>query len=242
MAINSRLSGRTALFAVATVAALTGAPTAASAQFQVFGGPFYHSFSYRTHFFRPHVYQPPVLEEELSPRAILGAVHRQGFRNASRPVYREDVALVTATDRQGRRARLSVDTFTGRIVDLQPLAPERRERLAQRAPGEGAAVRRAVPDNRRETSAPAERSPAPRPPTTVRREPMLPPQPQQATPPRPPVTRPPTAEAAPVQPGTRAAPRRIDVVPPPAALDDVRPPTVAPSGPPINSVPPAALE
>jgi hypothetical protein len=231
-----RLSQLVPAAALAAGLFTVGAPTAAEAQF------FYHSyhrpFQFYLNYGRPH-HQTP-LAEELTPREIVISVSRYGFRDISRPSYADDVAIVTATARDGRRMKLEVDIFSGRIVDTFPIRQERRQ-LAQRAPDQGAAVRRGVPEQRRDVRGAPE--PGARPPTTVRREPLLPPQPQQSRPaprtePRP---QPPVAVQQPT-PGTRTEPRRIDITPP-AALDDVRPPApAAPSGPPINSVPPAGLE
>jgi hypothetical protein len=206
-------------------------------------GPAQAQFFFGLPFYRQHYYQPPVVMDELTPREVIATVREYGFRDATRPVFRDDVAQLLATDREGRRLRLTVDLYSGRIVNAVPA----RQQLAQRAPDQGAAVRRAVPDVKRDARAVPDR-----PPTTVRREPMLPPQPdtirpRQAKPPKAqPAPQPPTARApapvSPVVPGTPARPRRIDIVPP-ATLDDVKPQAVpAPSGPPINSVPVAPLE
>jgi hypothetical protein len=227
--------------ALAGVAALgigaAAAPTPAEAQF--FFHPYYRPFHYEFSLGRPHYFRPPVATE-LTPREIVAAAHRQGFRNASRPYYEDDVAVLTATSRDGRRVRLEVDILSGRIVDAVVLRGERRE-LAQRAPDQGAAVRRAVPEQRRDVRA----APEPlRPPTTVRREPLLPPQQSRPAPKAEPRPQPPTAQQSRPQPpaaGTREQPRRIEMTPP-AALDEVRPPAPPPAGPPINSVPPAGLE
>ncbi len=204
---------------------------------------FYDAPYHRPHFFRPffgpQFLRPPVMAEELTPGEVAAVVRGHGFRDASRPRFEDDVALVTATDRNGNRLRLSIDLYSGRIVEAEPLRPQ-RERLVQRAPDQGAAVRRGVPETREDVRAAPDR-----PPTTVRREPMLPPQPQrEAKPPRAtPPPRPAQPPTAGVAPGTKIQPRRIEITPP-AALDDVkRPPAAAaPTGPPINSVPPAALE
>jgi hypothetical protein len=223
------------------------APTPAQAQF-FFGAPFYRPF-----FHRPpphhHFARPSFDDEELSPREIVMAVQEYGFREATKPVIREDVALLAATNREGRRLRLTVDVYSGRILSAEPVPNQPpRERLTQRVPDQGAAVRRAVPETRQDVRATPEK------PTVVRREPMLPPQPQpqprQAQPPKATPERLKPAQQAPAQPpaakaepGARTQPRRIDMTPP-AALDDVKPAPapVRPSGPPINSVPPAALE
>jgi hypothetical protein len=231
----SKLVARLAGMVLAGATVSAAAPGTAEAQF-FFQPPFHRPLGfYMMH--RPHHYRPPVVEE-LSPREVMAAVQRQGFRDPSGFRYDDDVAVVTATARDGRRFRLEVDIYSGRIVDTFPVRPEPRPQVAQRAPDQGAAVRRAVPEQRNDVRVTPER-----PPTTIRREPLLPPQPQQAKPPpkAEPRPQPPTAQQQPPA-GTRAAPRRIDITPP-AALDDVRPPApAAPSGPPINSVPPAALE
>jgi hypothetical protein len=215
------------------------APTPAAAQF--FHHPHHRPMQFHLNFGRPHYIQPPVVDE-LTPRDIVMAVGRYGFRDISRPRYLDDVAVVLATAQDGRRMRLEVDLYSGRIIDAMAVRQERRQ-LVQRAPDQGAAIRRGVPEQRRDVRAAPEPAPATRPPTTIRREPMLPPQPQQTRPapkaePRP---QPPAAQQQPPT-GTRTTPRRIDITPP-AALDEVRPPApAAPSGPPINSVPPAGLE
>jgi hypothetical protein len=221
-----------ALAAVAGTLLSAAAPAPAAAQF------FYDAPYHRPHFFRPffgpQLHRPPVIAEELTPGEVAAVVRDHGFRDASRPRFEDDVALVTATDRNGNRLRLSIDLYSGRIVETEPVRPQ-RERQVQRAPDQGGAVRRGVPETREDVRAAPDR-----PPTTVRREPMLPPQPQQEAKPPPRPAQPPTAGVA---PGTKAQPRRIEITPP-AALDDVkRPPApAAPAGPPINSVPPAALE
>ncbi len=234
----SKLVARLAGVILAGTAFSAAAPGTAEAQF-FFQPSFHRPFGfYMMHW--PHYYRPPVVEE-LTPREIMAAVERQGFRNPSGLRYLDDVAVVTATTRDGRRMKLEVDVLSGRIVDAFPIRQEPRQQLAQRAPDQGAAVRRAVPDHRKEV-----RSAPDRPPTTVRREPMLPPQPQQAKPPpkAEPRPQPPTAQQTGPQPpvGTRQQPRRIEF-PPPAPLDDVpsREPPLQPS-PPGAVVPPAPLE
>jgi hypothetical protein len=241
-------SAATLLAAMAGGLAAVTTPTAAQAQF-FFGAPFWRPYAFHQ---RPyyHFARPQFEDEELTPREIVLAVQDFGFRDATRPVFRDDVALLAATNREGRRLRLTVDIYSGRILSAAPIqGPPPRERQAQRAPEQGAAVRRAVPDSRQDARVTPEK-----PPTTVRREPMLPPQPQtpprQAQPPRatperlkPAQQAPAQPPAAKAQPSTPATPRRIEITPP-AALDDVKPaPAPArPASPPINSVPPAALE
>ncbi len=193
--------------------------------------------------FAPRTFYPPVVLDELTPREIHGRVQREGYSSPSRPVYRDDVVLVTAVEPSGRRVRLVLDVYTGRIVDRQAVPqPRPREQVVQRVPDQGPTIRRTVPE-------PTERSAVtPERPTIIRREPLLPPQPPSASPPRgrvavpekPAVETPRPPEAA-VGSGTRTTPRRIEMTPP-AELDapPVRQPV--PSGPPINSVPPAGLE
>jgi hypothetical protein len=194
--------------------------------------------------FAPRTYYPPVVLDELTPREIHGRVLRQGYNNPSRPVYRDDVVLVTAVEPSGRRVRLVLDVYTGRIVDRQAVAqPRPRDQVVQRVPDQGPTIRRTVPE-------PAERSAVtPERPTVIRREPMLPPQATTPAPPRgrnaepekPAAAAPKPPESAAVGSGTRTAPRRIEMTPP-AELDAPPARSVAPSGPPINSVPPAGLE
>jgi hypothetical protein len=197
-------------------------------------------------------YRPPVIMDEMTPREVVHSVRRQGFSNPSQPQYRDDFVLLTATEPGGRRVRLTVDVYSGRIVDSRPLAhrsvqerrePARpREQIVQRVPDQGATIRRNLPDNAQKTRATPER------PSVIGREPLLPPQTNPARPRQQQLLKEqesPAARKAPpeatVGSGTRNQPRRIDMVPP-AALEDV-PKTIAPApGAPINSVPPAALE
>jgi resuscitation-promoting factor RpfA len=202
------------------------------------------STSAQAQWFTPPRYYPPVVLDELTPREIHGSLLRQGFNNPSRPVYRDEVVIVSARDRSGRHVRLVLDVYTGRIVGSRALAPppRPREQVVQRVPDQGPAIRRTVPE-------PTERSAVtPERPTTIRREPMLPPQAAPPAPPRNRVVQPenqPTAAPRPPEAaagsGTRNAPRRIDITPP-AELDAPPARPVAPTGPPINSVPPAGLE
>lgn len=241
--VFTRVLSKMSAATLVSAAALAGSAGQAEAQF--FFSPFYGRMHYYQAPHRPYFPQQVHPAEEMTPREIVGAVSRQGFRDVSKPRYEDDVAVLTARGRDGRRMMLEVDVFSGRIVGGQALRqppPERRQ-LVQRAPDQGAAVRRGVPEQRRDVRTTPDAAPGARPPTTVRREPLLPPQPQQSRPaPRTePKPQPPTAQQA--QPGTRTAPRRIDITPP-AALDDAAPvrPPAAPPGPPINSVPPAGLE
>ncbi len=193
-------------------------------------------------------YRPPVIMDEMTPREVVHSVRRQGFINPSQPQYRDDFVLLTATEPGGRRVRLLLDVYSGRIVESRPLGhrsvQERREQVVQRVPDQGATIRRAVPDSEQKTRSTPER------PSVIRREPMLPPQinPSQAIPrqqiaPRNQVTpvAPVTPPQAAVGSGTKTEPRRIDMVPP-AGLDDVPTAPRPVPGAPINSVPPAALE
>jgi hypothetical protein len=197
-------------------------------------------------------YRPPVIMDEMTPREVVYSVRRQGFSNPSHPQYRDDFVVLTATEPGGRRVRLMVDVYSGRIVDSRPLAhrsvqerrePARpREQVVQRAPDQGATIRRNVPDSEQKARATPER------PSVIRREPLLPPQANPAQQRQPQILRNqnnlPVQKAPPeasVGSGTKTDPRRIDMVPP-AALEDVpKAAKPAPSAP-INSVPPAALE
>jgi hypothetical protein len=97
------------IFAAALVAGgLTAsfAPTPADAQF--FYHPHHRPMQFYFNLGRPHHYEPPVVDE-LTPRDIVMAVSRYGFSDISRPRYEDDVAVVTATGRDGRRLRIEVD-------------------------------------------------------------------------------------------------------------------------------------
>jgi hypothetical protein len=188
-----------------------------------------------------NAYRPPVIMDELSPREVMQVAASHGFSHISRPVYGDDFAVVSATDRHGRRSKVMIDSFSGRMLRTMPMAGgERRpreqvarEQVAQaRTPAVAPAVRQAVPDTTTQTRATPDK------PTIIRREPMLPAQPL--------VTNPKAganvvAPAAPKAPQTAAQPRRIDMVPP-AELD--APPSAprAPMGAPIKIVPVAPLE
>jgi hypothetical protein len=196
-------------------------------------------------------YRPPVIMDELTPREVSQIVYSQGYRNPSRPIYRDDVVIVAAVTPSGQRVRLVLDVYSGRIVDRLAAPHERpkpREQVVQRVPDQGPTIRRTVPEVTERTRATPER------PSTIKREPMLPPQPALPPQARPaqqkliPQKPPSTESVAPAQPpqalvgsGTKAAPRRVDMVPP-AELDSATPAAKLPVGPAINSVPPAALE
>jgi hypothetical protein len=190
-------------------------------------------------------YQPPVVMDELTPREAVQRVLAQGYSKPSRPIYEDDVVVLSATEPSGRRVRLVLDVYSGRIIDsitIRTARPARpHEQVVQRAPDQGPTIRRSVPDPVEPTRATPER------PATIRREPMLPPQTTTPVPSRPRVVAPETPQAparppeASVGTGTKDMPRRIEMVPP-AALDAPPAPTRPPAGPPINSVPPAALE
>jgi hypothetical protein len=192
--------------------------------------------------FMPPRYYPPVVLDEVTPREVHGLVRRQGYRNPSSPVYRDDVVIVSALDPSGRRVRLVMDVYSGRIIDRQAAPPRPREQVVQRMPDQGPTIRRTAPEQTERSAVTPER------PTTIRREPMLPPQVTTPAPPRSRIVQPDKPAAAPPRPpeaavgsGTREAPRRIEMVPP-AELDAPPPKPAVPAGPPINSVPPAGLE
>jgi hypothetical protein len=220
--------------------------SAGVAQAQWFGlhyGPRYdydETYSY----WRPYRQRPPVVLDEMRPGEIVSALQARGFTRVSRPVYADDVAVVRAVNPNGRPVRLTIDIYSGRIVDRAPEPVERRPQVTQRAPDQGPTIRRTVP----EPTAPARAAPE-RPPE-IKREPVTP---RAATPPAPPrkerIVRPERPAPAPKPPeaaigsGTKAQPRRIEIAPPPPAPLDA-PPAPAPKAPeaPINSVPPAPLE
>ncbi|MGL4638031.1 MAG: hypothetical protein ACRCWF_18780 [Beijerinckiaceae bacterium] len=187
-------------------------------------------------------YRPPVIMDEMTPREIVHSIRSQGFRNPSHPQYRDDLVVVSATEPSGRRVRLLLDVYSGRIVDIRPLAhrsvqerreaPRPREQVVQRVPDQGAAIRRSVPDSEQRARVTPER------PTIIRREPMLPAPQQKVTPEaQTPAKAPPQAT---VGSGTRTEPRRIDMVPP-AGLDSA-PAAPKPLPAPAPIIPPAALE
>jgi hypothetical protein len=191
--------------------------------------------------FAPRYYQPPIVLDELTPREILGRVRNLGYSSPSRPEYRDDVVIVSATDTSGRRFRLVLDAYSGRLVE-RFAAPQPRQNIVQRTPDQGATIRNTVPEQTERTVATPDR------PTTIRREPILPPQTTTPTPPKSRIVQPEKPVEAPKPPeasvgtGTRDQPRRIDITPP-AALDAPPERPKAPSNePPINSVPPVGLE
>jgi hypothetical protein len=192
--------------------------------------------------FMPPRYYPPVVMDEVTPREVHGLVLRQGYSKPSNPVYRDDVVIVSALDPAGRRVRLVMDVYSGRIIDRQAAPQRPREQVVQRVPDQGPTIKRTIPE-------PTERSAVtPERPTIIRREPLLPPQVTTPAPPRSkvvqpekPVAPPPRPPEAAVGSGTREAPRRIEMVPP-AELDAPPARPLPPAGPAINSVPPAALE
>lgn len=191
--------------------------------------------------FAPRTYQPPVVLEELTPREVLGRVRSLGYSSPSKPDYRDDVVIVSATDPAGQRFRLVLDVFSGRVID-RTVAPQPRQSVVQRAPDQGATIRSLVPEQAERTRA------APEKPQTIPREPVKPPQSAKPAlpktnivPPEKPVEAPKPPEAS-VGTGTRDQPRRIDITPP-APLDaPVEAPKTQPAKPPINAVPPVGLE
>jgi hypothetical protein len=217
------------------------------AQAQWFGFGYHRGYHggdfWQPNIYRPNIYRPPVVMDELTPREVVNSLRARGFRDISRPVYQDDVAIVRAVNPSGRPVRLVIDIYSGRIVDRQaaPQPQPQRPQVVQRVPDQGPTIRRTVPDSTEKTRATPER------PTTIKREPMLPPQTTTPSPPKNRVVQPekPQQPAKPpeasVGSGTKAQPRRIDMVPP-AELDAPPEKPRAPVGPPINSVPPAALE
>jgi resuscitation-promoting factor RpfA len=192
--------------------------------------------------FMPPRYYPPVVMDEVTPREVHGLVRRQGYSKPSNPVYRDDVVIVSALDPSGRRVRLVLDVYSGRIIDRKALPQQPREQVVQRVSDQGPTIKRTAPEPTERSSVTPER------PTTIRREPMLPPQVTTPAPPRSKVVQPEKAVTPPPRPpeaaigsGTREAPRRIEMIPP-AELDAPPARPLPPAGPAINSVPPAALE
>ncbi|MGL5138106.1 MAG: hypothetical protein ACRC7G_10090 [Beijerinckiaceae bacterium] len=177
----------------------------------------YYYQSYSGNFRGNGFHSAPTVVYELSPHQIGRLVTRQGYRPEAAPVYDDEVAVLVATDAAGRRTRLTVDSYSGRIVARRLLdAGKPRQQVAAR-PADAKAALPKPPLVPRGNAAPLA-SPAPAKPAT---------RPAQPKPP---------AQAL----GTPAAPRRVDI-PPPAPLDGPAP-VRAPAEAPINSVPPAALE
>ena len=215
--------------------------SASSAEAQFFGFRDDYGYSEPYSFWGPHYRRPPIVLDELQPSEIIGGLQARGFTRVSRPVYDEDVAIVRALNPNGRPVRLTIDIYSGRIIDREVAPPERRPQVVQRAPGQGPAIRETTP----ETKTPARVAPEASP--EIRRQPVTP---RQATPPAPPrnerIVRPekpaPAARPPEANVGTKQQPRRIEIAPPPAPLDAPEP--AAPRAPeaPINSVPPAPLE
>ncbi len=213
--------------------------SAGTAQAQFFGFRYDYGYGEPYSYWGPH-YRPPVVLDELEPREIVTALERRGFSSISRPVYRDDVAFVRAVNPAGRPVRLTIDIFSGRILDREIDREERRPQVVQRLPGQGPAIREAVPETRTPARA------APETPPETKREPVVP---RQATPPAPPrnerIVRPekqaPAAKPPEAAVGTRQQPRRIEIAPP-APLDAPAAPSPKPAEPTINSVPPAPLE
>jgi hypothetical protein len=202
-------------------------------------------YGYRQGFFSPPP-PLPVEPDEMSPHELTHAVRSQGFRRPSRPVYHDEVAVLNAIHPNGQPVRVTLDVYSGQIVNLTPLAqrpvprsrPVIRETLQQRdveprrpktrtverSPEMRPPARRETPSverkegERKNGATPNAATPAQ--PTIVRRAPMLPPQDTKA-----PNNGTSTAAGAGsnVGAGTRAAPRQIEITPP-ARSDAPTPP------------------
>jgi hypothetical protein len=165
-------------------------------------------------------HSPPVFDfddDELSPRELSRMALAQGFRLVSRPRYGDEYAVATAQDRSGRTFQVTLDIFSGQVLNARALAaaprpPTRAERVPERPnPRREAAVPplRSAPRSV-EPQKPVQSGPKATPdrPTVIRREPLLPSPPAaRATPQTPSAT-------APVGSGTQTQPRRIEIVPP----------------------------
>ncbi len=191
--------------------------------------------------FGPRYYQPPVVLEELTPREVIGRVRSLGYSKPSRVEYRGDVVVVAATDPAGRRVRLVLDAYSGRLVD-RAAVPQPRQNAVLRAPDQGAAIRNTVPEQIERTRATPEKPP------TIPREPVKPPQSAVPALPKTSIVQPEKPVEAPKPPeasvaiGTRDQPRRIDITPP-APLDaPVQAPRAQSPAPPLSNVPPVGLE
>ncbi len=134
--------------------------SAGSAQAQFFGFRYDGGYGEPYSYWGRH-YRPPVVLDELEPREIVSALEARGFSSISRPVYREDVAIVRAVNPAGRPVRLTIDIFSGRILDRESTGAasgeERRPQVVQRVPGQGPAVRETVPETRTPARAAPER-------------------------------------------------------------------------------------
>lgn len=170
---------------------------------------------------------PPVFDfddDELSPRELSRMALAQGFRLVSRPRYSDEYAVATAQDRSGRSFQVTLDIFSGQILNARALAaaprpPTRVERVPERPnpQREAAAPRTPSVPRAAEPPKPSVSGPKATPdrPTVIRREPLLP-NPAapsaKATPGAPTASGP--AASGPVGSGTREQPRRIELVPP----------------------------
>lgn len=128
------------------------------------------------------------IRPEIGPVDVVEIVYDAGFRRPSRPVYQGDVYLIDATDEDGSRVRLTVDSYSGFIIRTvmlsrpvpgpRPPVAERRNRLddeasIQRVPGSGPVLRdtpprrqaptRTVPDDEAIEGLNPRTTPAPRP-------------------------------------------------------------------------------
>jgi hypothetical protein len=215
--------------------AITSVTVAAEAQW----------YGYRQGFFPPPP-PLPVEPDEMSPRELTHAAREQGFRRPSRPIYRDEVAVLHAIHPNGQPVRVTLDVYSGQVVNVTPLAqrpvaerpvqrsrPVFRETLQQRDVEPRRPKTRTVerspdmrPPARRETTSPDRKeierktTATPAQPTIVRRAPMLPPQETKA-----PNNGTSTAAGAGsnVGAGTRSAPRQIEIAPP-AKSDAPTPP------------------
>jgi hypothetical protein len=184
-------------------------------------------YGYRHGFFPPLPPQTfPVEPDEMSPRELTHAARAQGFRRPSRPIYHDDFAVLNAIHPNGQPVRVTLDIYSGRIINLVPLAqrpvarsrPVIRETLQEREVEPRRPKTRTVerspdmrpPVSREKPSAERNQGATPEKPTIVRRTPMLPPAETKA-----PNKDTSTAAGAGsnVETGTRAAPRRIEITP-----------------------------
>jgi hypothetical protein len=189
-------------------------------------------YGYRHHYFVPQ--QPPVIDMvEMSPRDLSHAVRSQGFNRPSRPIYQDEVAVLTAVHPNGQPVRITIDIYSGQILNLAPVANRKVARVrpeARQVSRDDEPLKRSprIVERSPELRPPARRAPeaergmaTPEKPTIVRRAPMLPAQsgkPPLAEKPDTSPEKPMIGQAASnldsVGSGTRSVPRRIEIAPP----------------------------